>query len=214
MLIQKRNFLILALWLCCATMGFAQRTALNATESAALKARITENTKSLRSLQGDFTQTRRLSYMDDDMRTTGKLYFKAPDRIRWEYVTPKPYVIIFDDQNMYTVENGRTKTTKLVANRRMQGLNDLLAGSLRGGDLLDEGRFTISYFREQNNYTAILAPKDKGLSRYVRQVELAFDGTSLLLTTVTLTDPAGDSTRLAFTNQRKDEPVADSIFQP
>lgn len=195
-------------------MGFAQRTALNATESAALKARITENTKSLRSLQGDFTQTRRLSYMDNDMRTTGKLYFKAPDRIRWEYVTPKPYVIIFDDQTMYTVENGRTKTTKLTANRRMQGLNDLLAGSLRGGDLLDESRFTISYFQEQAKYAAILVPKDKGLSRYVRQVELIFDGTTLLLTTVTLTDPAGDSTQLAFTNQRKDVPVADSIFQP
>ena len=195
-------------------MGFAQRTALNATESAALKARITDNTQSLQSLQGDFTQTRQLSYMDDDMRTTGKLYFKAPDRIRWEYVTPKPYVIIFDDQNMYTVENGRTKTTKLVANRRMQGLNDLLAGSLRGGDLLDEGRFTISYYRQGNGYAAILVPQDKGLSRYVRQVELAFDGSTLLLTTVTLTDPSGDSTQLAFTNQRKDEPVADSIFQP
>ena len=214
MRIQKCNLIAVAVLLCCTTAAYAQRTALSAAESTALKARITESTKSLQSLQSDFTQTRQLSYMENDIRATGKLYFKAPGRIRWEYMTPKPYVVIFDDQTMYTVEGGHTKTTKLSANRRMQGLNDLLANSLQGGDMLDDSRFGISYYREKNNYIAVLVPKDKGLSRYVRQVELAFDGTNLLLTTVTLTDAAGDSTRLAFTNQRKGAPIADTIFQP
>ena len=212
--IQKRNLFALALLLCCATAGFAQRTALTAAESTALKAKITASTQSLQSLQSDFTQTKQLSYMDKAIRSAGKLYFKAPGRIRWEYVSPTRYVVIFDGQTMHTIAGGRTNTTKLTANRRMKGLNDLLVGSVQGGDMLDENRFDIAYYREKANYVAVLVPKDKELSRYIQQVELAFDGASLLLTQVTLTDPAGDSTQLAFTNQRKDVPIADTIFQP
>lgn len=211
--ILKYNILALALLLFCSP-GFAQRKALAATESAAVKAKVTASTQSLESLQSDFTQTKKLSYMDEAIRSTGKLYFKAPGKIRWEYLSPTNYAVIFDGQTMHTIAGGRTKSTNLAANRRMQGLNDLLAGSLQGGDMLDENRFDITYYRDKTDYVAILIPKDKGLSRHIRQVELTFNGTSLLLTQVTLTDPAGDSTQLAFANQRKDVPIADTIFQP
>jgi len=209
----KHNILTLALLLCC-TAGFAQRNTLTTDESAALRAKITANTQSLQSLQSDFTQTKQLSYMDHAVRSTGKLYFKAPGKIRWEYLSPTNYVVIFDGQTMHTVEGGRTKTTNLNANRRMKGLNDLLAGSLPGGDMLDESRFDISYYRNKAGYVAALVPKDKGLSRYIQQVELTFDGTSLLLTGVTLTDAAGDSTQLTFANQRKNAAIPDTAFQP
>ncbi|MGV3761047.1 outer membrane lipoprotein carrier protein LolA [Parapedobacter sp.] len=209
----KHNILALTLLLCC-TAGFAQREALSVEESTALKAKVTASTKSLRSLQSDFIQTKQVSYMDKAIRSTGKLSFKAPGKIRWEYESPTNYAIIFDGQTMHTIESGRTKTTKLAANRRMKGLNDLLVGSLQGSDILDESRFDIAYYRDKSNYVAVLVPKDKGLSRYIQQVELVFDGTSLLLNQVTLTDPAGDSTKLAFTNHRKNASVPDATFQP
>lgn len=203
----------MALLLCCAT-AFAQREALDTEESKAVKAKVAAAAQSLQSLQSDFTQTKEVSYMDNAIRSVGKLYFKAPDRIRWEYTSPTNYVVIFDGQTMHTVEGGRTKTTKLTANRRMKGLNDLLAGSLQGGTMLDESRFDITYYRDKAGYVALLVPKDKGLSRYIRQVELTFDSSSLLLTRVTLTDPAGDTTQLAFANQRKNMAVDDATFHP
>ncbi|HWK99872.1 MAG TPA: outer membrane lipoprotein carrier protein LolA [Parapedobacter sp.] len=214
MLILKHNTLVLALLLLCCTAGFAQRKALTATESAAVKAKITASTQNLQSLQSDFTQTRQLSYMDNAIQSAGKLSFKAPGKIRWEYTSPTAYVVIFDGQTMHAIAGGRTKTTNLAANRRMQGLNDLLVGSVQGGNMLDESRFNITYYREKTNYVAVLTPKDKSLSRYIRQVELVFNNTSLLLTQVTLSDPAGDSTQLVFTNQRKNTSIPDATFQP
>jgi len=211
--ILTHKILALALVLCYSS-GFAQRKALNAAESAAFRAKVTAHTQNLQSLQGDFIQTKQVSYMDKAIRSTGKLYFKAPGKIRWEYLSPTIYVVIFDGQTMHTIEDGRTKSTNLAANRRTQEFNNLLVGSLQGGDMLDESRFDITYSRDKTDFIALLTPKDKGLSRYIRQVELIFDGTSLLLTRVTLTDPAGDSTQLAFVNQRKDVPIADTIFQP
>lgn len=211
--ITKFNLLALALLLCGPT-GFAQRKALTVAEADALKAELTANARDLKSLQSDFTQTKQLSYLDEAIRSAGKLYFRAPGKIRWEYLSPTNYAVIFNGQTMHTIEDGRIKSTNLEANRRMQGLNDLLAGSLPGGDMLDENRFDITYYRDQTYYIAILAPKDKGLSRFIRQVELAFDGTSLLPTRIRLTDPAGDTTQLTFTNQRRNVPVSDTMFRP
>lgn len=152
--------------------------------------------------------------MDNAIRSTGKLYFKAPGKIRWEYVSPTNYAVIFDGQTMHAIHDGRIKTTNLTANRRMKGLNELLIGSVQGGNMLDESQFDITYYREKAGCAAILTPKDKSLGKYIQQVELIFDPTSLLLTQVTLTDATGDSTRIDFANQRKNAQVPDTLFQP
>src|SRR3546814_3760276 len=149
--ILKHNIRALTLLLCC-TAGFAQRKALTTAESAAVKAKITANTQNLQSLQSDFTQTKQLSYMDKPIRSAGKLYFKAPGKIRWEYTSHTVYVVIFDGQTMHTVEGGHTKTVELTANRRTQGLNNLLVGSVQGGNMLDERRFDIDYYSEKADY--------------------------------------------------------------
>lgn len=209
----KRNILALALLLCYAA-GFAQRTPLTADESGALKAEITAGTRGVQSLQSDFTQTKQLSYLENTIQSSGTLHFKAPGKIRWAYLSPTDYVVIFDGHTMHTVEGGRSKTVNLAANRRLSGLNDLLTGSVRGGNLLDDNRFDITYYREKTGYVAVLVPKETALRQYIQQVELTFDVASLLLSTVTLTDPAGDTTQLTFTNQRKNVSVSDTMFQP
>ncbi|WP_262247616.1 LolA family protein [Parapedobacter soli] len=209
----KTSILALALLLCCAA-GFAQRKALSAEQSAALKAKIIATTQNLQSLQSDFTQTKQLSYLENSVQSTGKFYFKAPEKIRWEYTSPASYVVIFDGQTMYTIADGRTKTTTLTANRRMKGLDGLLAGSLQGGDMLDESLFNISYYGDKVDFVAVLTPRDKGLSKYIQQAELVFNGTNLLLSQVTLKDPSGDTTLLTFTNQQQDLSIPDTTFQP
>ncbi len=213
MLIQKYNLLTLALLLCC-TAGFAQRTVLTPKESAALKEGVAASTRSLQSLQSDFIQTKQLSYLENVVHSSGTLRFKAPGKIRWEYLSPTNYVVIFDGHNMHTVEGDRSKTVNLSANRRLKGLNDLLVGSVQGGDMLDENRFNITYYREKTSYVAVLVPKEVTLRKYIQHVELVFDQTTLLLSEVTLTDPTGESTRLTFTNQRKNISIPDTTFQP
>ena len=185
----------------------AQRKALTAEESTALQEKVAANIHGLQSLQSDFTQTRHLSYLENAERSAGKLYFKSPGKIRWEYQSPTEYVVIFDGQTMHTIEDDRTKTVDLATNRRMKGLSDLLLGTVQEGNMLDEGRFNITYHREKADYVAILQPKEAALRKYIQQVELTFDSSNLLLKQVLLTDPAGDSTQLAFTNQRKNAPI-------
>ena len=113
---------------------------------------------------------------------------------------------------MYTEDGATRKTVDLAANRKLKGLNDLLVGTVQGGNILDESRFTITYYRDNTDYSAVLVPREKALGKFVKQVKLTFDGSNLLLKQVVLTDPAGDSTQLAFTDQRKNTPIPEARF--
>lgn len=207
----KHKLLTLVLLLSCAAVS-AQRKALAPGETATFKEKVATNMQHLQSLESDFVQTKQLSYLEKTIKTTGKLYFKAPRKIRWEYQSPTAYVIIFDDQTMYTDDGVSKKTVDLAAHRRMKGLNDLLMGTVQGSNILDESRFTITYYRQNTDYSAVLVPREKALGKFVKQVELTFDGASLLLKQVLLTDPAGDSTQLTFSNQRKNTSIPEAKF--
>lgn len=207
----KYKILILALLLCC-TEVVAQRKALTPAEARAFKEKIAANTQHLQSLESDFAQTKQLSYLENTIKSAGKLYFKAPRKIRWEYRSPTTYVVIFDDQTMYTKDGSAIKSVDLTANRRLKGLNDLLVGTVQGGNILDESRFAITYYHENNAYLAVLVPREKALGKYVEQIELSFDSSTLLLKQVGIIDPSGDRTQLTFSNQRKNTPISDAKF--
>ncbi|SEL68882.1 outer membrane lipoprotein carrier protein LolA [Parapedobacter koreensis] len=193
--------------------GFAQRKALTPAEVAALKAKVAANTKSLQSLESDFTQSKQLSYMDDAINASGKLYFKAPRKIRWEYLQPTGYAVVFDNQTMHVDEGGgKQRHLDMASNKRLKGLSDLLVGTVQGGDLFDDSRFAITYYREGIGYVATLIPKEKALQRYIKQVELTLNGNNFLLTRVKITDPTQDYTLIDFENQRKNAAIPEDKF--
>lgn len=201
------------LLLTCVLSSWGQRKMLSPEEAAALKQRVTEQTKQLRSLESTFTQTKHLDYLENDVTSSGKLYFKAPDKIRWEYVRPSSYTVIFNGELMRMNEGEKkAKQIDLASNRRMKGLNALLTGTVQGGRIFDDTQFQITYYREGADYSAILVPKDQALSRYIKQVELTLDGRSYLVRQIKITDPTQDYTRITFDTQRQNVSLPESLF--
>ena len=82
--VLKHNILVIALLIYGSTTS-AQRKTLTAAETASFKEKVAASTQSLQSLESDFTQTKQLSYLENTITSSGKLYFKAPNKIRWEY---------------------------------------------------------------------------------------------------------------------------------
>ena len=190
----------------------AQKRAMTAAEVVTFKERVATNTQSLHSLESTFTQTKHLDYLAHDIKSTGKLYFKSPDKIRWEYITPEAYIVIFDNQKMQVDDGSSKKDIDLAANRRLKGLNGLLAGTVQGGNIFDENQFDISYHRDGQGYSATLVPKDRALTRYIKQVELAFDSHTFFVKQVKIIDPSLDYTLISFGDQRKNASLPDDKF--
>ncbi len=194
MRIAKNSILVIAL-LACYLTGAGQRNALTATEAETFRTRVLATIRTLKSLESDFVQTKQLGYLEKPVQASGKLYFKAPDRIRWEYLAPKASVELYD----------------LASAKKSRSTAGLLATALNG-DVFDETRFEATYQQAREGYAVVLTPKEKALGKYVKHIELTFDGDTYLIRRITITEPSADFTQLDFERQRKDQAIPDDKF--
>ena len=63
-------------------LGIFALAQLNSTEVKKLKQNINSATANLNSLQSDFFQTKHLDFMENDVKSSGKLFYKATSKIR------------------------------------------------------------------------------------------------------------------------------------
>lgn len=185
---------------------------LNSSEIAQLKANINSATSNLNSLQSDFVQTKHLDFMENDVKSSGKLYYKSKSKIRWEYASPFSYYVIFNNNKMFVNDNGKTKQSDLSSSKLLKDLSQIMLGTVNGSAVLDETKFKITYAKSGNDFVAKMIPTDKTYKKYIRQIDLTFDGKTYLLKKIKTTEPSLDYTLIEFNNQKKNASVADEKF--
>lgn len=191
--------------------GFANAQ-LNSAEIKKLKSNINSATADLTSLQSDFTQTKHLDFMENDVKSSGKLYFKSKSKIRWEYSSPFKYYVIFNNEKMFVNDNGKKKETELSSSKLLKDLSKIMLGTVQGSGVLDETKFKITYSKSGSDYVAKMIPTDKTYKKYIQQIDLTFDGKSYLLKKIKTTEPSLDYTLIEFNNQKKNTSVSDDKF--
>lgn len=185
---------------------------LSSAEIKTLKQNISSATSNMKSLQSDFTQTKHLDFMENDVKSSGKLYYKSVSKIRWEYTSPFSYYVIFDKEKMFVNNNGKEKETELSSSKLLKDLNKIMLGTVQGSAVLDESKFKITYSKNGPDYLAKMIPTDKTYKKYIKQIDLTFDGKTYLLKKIKTTEPSLDYTLIEFSNQKKNASVADEKF--
>lgn len=185
---------------------------LNTTQVKTLKQNIDNATKDLTSLESSFTQTKHLDFMENDVKSSGKLYYKSTNKIRWEYTSPFKYYVIFNNDKMFVNDNGKKNETELSKSKILKDLNKIMLGTVNGSEVLDEKKFKITYSKSGEDYIAKMLPTDATYKKYIQQIDLTFDGKSYLLKKIKTTEPSLDYTLIEFSNQKKNATVSDEKF--
>ncbi|MDX1461857.1 MAG: outer membrane lipoprotein carrier protein LolA [Marinirhabdus sp.] len=192
-------------------LGFSQQL-LTEKQQKLFKDEVRAKANSTSTIMSDFTQTKHIGMLDENMVSKGNLAFQAPDQILWKYITPNPYKVVFKDEVLYVDSNGSKEAILLSRNKLFRSLNTLIAASIRG-DMFNDDAFEMTYSAYNGYYLAKFIPKDKKLKRFVASFELKFGNISKEVTEVTIHEPNGDFTQIVFSNRKSNIKIAPKIFQ-
>ncbi|MDQ0592528.1 outer membrane lipoprotein carrier protein [Chryseobacterium ginsenosidimutans] len=204
-----KNILLGALLLI-SGLFFAQNTAMSAAEAKAFVSKVSSETKEIKTLQSDFTQTKKMDFLDKNIVTYGRMSLKTPNILSWKYLKPYQYSIIFKDNKIFINDQGK-KSSVDAKSKTFEKINKLIVGS-SNGQMFNDPEFSVSYFKNGNFNIAKFTPKSAQLLKYIKQIELHFPKNQSTVSQVNMTEASGDTTNIVFKNTKINAPISASEF--
>lgn len=190
----------------------AQNGALNNSEKQAFKASVVERSNDIKSFSAEFSQTKHLKMMEGNSESQGKVYYKSPDMLKWEYTKPYDYQLLFKDSKLFIEEEGQLSEVDLSSNKLFDKIGELVAGSVNGKILMADKDFDITYHHADQHVKALIIPKDQSLKGMFKEIWIKFNQEHLIKS-VRLIDPSGDYTEIFMKNVKINQPIPSSVFQ-
>jgi outer membrane lipoprotein carrier protein len=189
----------------------AQEQKMSAAEITSFKSAVNATAKNTKTLTTDFVQYKHMDFLSKDIETSGKMSFKSPGMLLWQYTKPYQYSVVFKNNKIAINDAGKKSAMDMGSSKMFNKLNKLIVGSVNG-DMFDENEFTISFFKTSEHNITKLMPKDATLKKYIKQMELYFDKKGNMVSQVKMTEPSNDYTTIVFKNKVTNAQIADSVF--
>ncbi|WP_395047318.1 outer membrane lipoprotein carrier protein LolA [Flavobacterium sp.] len=209
---MKIKIAIIALILCfCNFSLLAQEQKMTEAEIVSFKKTVKEVATKIKTLTTDFVQYKHLDFLSKDIETSGKMAFKEPNMLQWQYKKPYNYSIIFKNGKIFIDDEGKKSAMDVSSSKIFAKINKLIVGSV-SGDMFDDKEFVISYFKNKTNNITKFIPKDAALKKYIKQIELTFDKNDATVIQVKLLESSEDYTRIVLKNKILNAKIDNSIF--
>ena len=206
---MKIKILILVLAICSFTIT-PQEQKMSAQEIVKFKETVEAQSKTIKTIKTDFVQLKHMDFLTKDIESSGKLNFKAPNLLSWQYTKPYQYSIIFKNNKVYINDQGK-KSTVDAKSKIFEKINKLIIGSV-SGNMFDDKEFTISYFKTKQHSIAKLIPKTAAIKKMIKQIDLYFPLKENTVSEVKLIESSGDYTKITFKNKIINAKIDDAVF--
>lgn len=204
----RNSLVIISTFLFLASL--AAQTKMTAAEANALKTSVRQQADATTTITSNFVQYKHLDFLSDDIESKGKLAFKAPDRVKWEYIEPFSYAIIFKNKTLYINDDGNKSNMDVGGNKIFTQLNQLITASIRG-DLFEDDQFDIAYFKQDGNSLVHFMPKDAQFAGFIKAFHMTFNPAGEVIE-VKMIEPSDDYTQIVFSGRKTNQPLSDADF--
>jgi len=179
-------------------------------EATVLKEKVKAQAELTTTITSDFVQYKHLDFLTNDIITKGDLAFKTPNMVKWSYVDPFVYSVIFKDENLYINDEGQKSDVNLSSSKLFKQLNKLIVNSVKG-DMFDDNEFEINYFKIADNSDVHFTPINKKIAKYIKAFHIQFNSKGDVVE-IKMIEPSDDYTRIVFSNRFLNKTVSDAVF--
>ena len=189
------------------------QTQLSENQSNKIIASLTEAAASMQTMQCRFVQQKTMAMLAEPQVSEGRMYYAAPDRMRWEYTAPYAFALVVNGERIVKVTDGKAEVLEGNAGRMYQGMVNLIMGSASGKKLFDTTVFDIILYDDNGFWRADMTPRRRDMKRMFSQLVFRFDKKTNGISQVEFIDAGGDVTAIRFEEMRLNEAIGEETFQ-
>ena len=179
-------------------------------QSQSLAARLEQKLRGLKSLQTDFDQYYYSGTVSKPLHEKGRLYFRKPDLMRWEYTEPEPKVFLYKDEvfSQYYPEDSQLIRSALGKTQYESEVLTLLSGQKH---LEEDYKVEPDPAPPEAGSAGRLKLIPKAESEYTA-ITLDVDGRTGLVRKAVFEDAAGNRTEFIFNKIKANPKLKASVF--
>lgn len=185
---------------------------LTASQKQSIISRINKAASGLKTMSCSFTQTKHLSMLNDKMVSGGKMYYKQPNKLRWEYTTPYQYLFIFNGTKVYVGNKSRKNVIDTNTNRVFKEVARIMMSTVTGTALSKSNEFTIDVAETNSSWQVTLVPKKKEVKKMFSQIILIFNKSNLMIAEINIYEKNNDRTNIKLKGISTNRNVNETLF--
>lgn len=174
--------------------------------------RINKAASGLKSMSCSFTQTKYLSLLSDRMVSEGKMNYKQPNKLRWEYTTPYQYLFIFNGTKVYVGNKSRKDVIDTNSNKLFKEVARIMMSTVTGTALSNAADFSVSVEDGKTLWNVTLIPKKKEMKKMFTRIVLSFSKSDLIISEINLHEKNNDRTNIRLRNIKTNIPINENLF--
>lgn len=167
-------------------------------------------------LSGEFTQKNRVKLFKQELTSKGRLYFKKPRQIRWEYTSPDASVMILDgNKATLTTPGAAPQVFDLDKDATMRAIFDQLLTWLGPGSLAAaRDDYELATAGTAAAPALTLTPKlASPVGKAFARIELRLDAKTWLMKSILLVEKNGDEKEIDFSKLARNVKLPADAFK-
>ena len=188
------------------------QTKLTAEQQKQLVEKIDKAASAMKSMQCDFTQTKSMKLLKKEMKSTGVMYFKQPNKLRWQYTSPYDYTFIMNGDKVRIKSTKSTQDINVQGNKIFRQITNIILNTVTGGGLKSASDFTVEVYQSDKGYFAKLYPKKKEVKQIYNVIEIYFNSSLTMVSSVRMIEKTGDETLVNLNNLKANVAINEKMF--
>ena len=204
---------VVILLTCLSALSVMGQTKLTSEQEKQVLAKMDQSSNALRSLQCDFVQSKRMKILSKEMQSKGILYFKKPDKIRWQYTSPYDYTFIMNGDKVQIKSAKSTKNIDVQGNKIFRQITTIILNTVTGAGIMNSADFNVELYKSGDIYFAKMQPKKKEVKQVYSSIEVYFNSALTMVDTIKMIEKSGEHTVIKLVAPKINAAMNESVFK-
>jgi outer membrane lipoprotein-sorting protein len=207
----KKNLLAALMLFFCAGANAQDAVPVDAEQLRSVLQQIAAASAGMKSLICDFEQTRATSMLSDKLVSTGKMYYRRENYLRWEYAPPAEYTFILNNQKALMLAGGKRISDPKMS-RFFREMTGIMVNGISGSGLSDTKNFDVACYKSPAQWDVALIPQRKELKKMFASITLTFNLKDYTADRIELKESNGDVTTIRLLGKQLNVEIDDAMF--